>query len=215
MNELPYITRGEPTKEHYFQQFVYWFVPSVESETCLPGRCPATDYSASTRYHANVLQLRSNGALASRCPAIVYPGFQSAWQTRHGNVLREQLSSNGLFRLSACHNMDFSVFQSVTNSLYWLSYLGPHASCVGYKEVWKDKACHFRELRIHVSTLHVCVNLTVCSFFIHWRGCSTCCDLHIVCAQPLLKAATNRHEHREVTQSRCTATMDGSEQHNI
>jgi hypothetical protein len=84
--------------ENYFEQFVYWSVPSVVSETCSPDRCPATDYTASTHYHPNVRQLRSNSALASRCPAIDYPGFQAAW---HGNVLREPLSNKGLFQLSA------------------------------------------------------------------------------------------------------------------
>jgi hypothetical protein len=84
-NELPFMTRGEPTTEHYFEQFVYSSVPSVVSETCLPNRCPAMDHSASTRCHANVRQLRSNRALASGC---------------QGYALSEAPSSNGPLRLS-------------------------------------------------------------------------------------------------------------------
>jgi hypothetical protein len=38
-NELSFITRGEPKRDHCNQQFVYWFVLSVAMGMCLPNRC--------------------------------------------------------------------------------------------------------------------------------------------------------------------------------
>jgi hypothetical protein len=92
INELSFTTTGEPTRDHYFELFVYWSVSSVATGTCLPNSCLATDYSASTRCHANAYQFRSNQSavsdtrlanrvLARSCLAmdfwLHYSGFQS------------------------------------------------------------------------------------------------------------------------------------------
>jgi hypothetical protein len=50
----PFITPCEPKIEHYLQQIVYWSVWSVVTEMCLPNRCLAKDYSASTHCHVNM-----------------------------------------------------------------------------------------------------------------------------------------------------------------
>jgi hypothetical protein len=48
------------------------------------------------------------------------------------------------------------------------------------------------KLQIRVSILHVCVNPTVTSSFIHWSRCRVCCHLHIACD----KAAANTRHHK-------------------
>jgi hypothetical protein len=53
-------------RDHHDQQFVYWSVPSVVTGMCLPNRCPAMDYSASTRCHAN------KRVLIPRQPCVVW-----------------------------------------------------------------------------------------------------------------------------------------------
>jgi hypothetical protein len=97
-NELSFITQGEPTRDHYFEQFVYWSVSSVATGICLPNRCPAMDYSASTHCHANACQFRSDQSVVS--------------DTRPANRVSEPLRSNGrLFWLHysgfqpSCHNI--------------------------------------------------------------------------------------------------------------
>jgi hypothetical protein len=48
-NEFSFITWGEPTREHYLQQFIYWSVLSVSTEIEDSSVCIATGYSLDDR----------------------------------------------------------------------------------------------------------------------------------------------------------------------
>jgi hypothetical protein len=96
-NELSFITRGEPTRDHHLQHFVSYIL-------CI--RCYGYVF------------------LASRCLAMDYSGFQASWHTRHGKVLSEPLSSNGLFRLSGVMSQYACLLTSLLcGSLRTLTYL--------------------------------------------------------------------------------------------
>jgi hypothetical protein len=73
MTELSFITRGELKRDHNLEQFVSYIL-------CI--HCYGYMF------------------LVSHCLAMDYSGFQASWHTRHGNVLSELLSSNGLFQFS-------------------------------------------------------------------------------------------------------------------
>jgi hypothetical protein len=115
-NELSFITQGEPTRDYYFEQIVYGFVSFVATGMCLPSRCPAMNYSASTHCHVNAYQFRSDQSVvsdtrpANRCPAVdVYSDFTTPAFSRHVTISKNteiftvnNIGTLGMMRIFAC-----------------------------------------------------------------------------------------------------------------
>jgi hypothetical protein len=73
LNELSFITRGEQTRDHHNQQFVYWSVPSVATGIRVSQSLTSSRLFRLSGVMALVITetCLANRVLACRCPAMV------------------------------------------------------------------------------------------------------------------------------------------------